>query len=179
MTSFVASNHQNPVFVVALETGLTQGDLLDLRWACIDLRGGWIRVRRAKTGVLSEIPISIACREALDERKRRPLLGERVFLTEAGERYSVSTINQHFRKAKLIAGITRRFRFHDMRHTFASRLASNGVSLQVISRALGQKTTEMAERYARPNREALRAITDALNRDRVGMASFNRKPRVR
>lgn len=59
----------------------------------------------------------------------------------------------------------RRFRFQDLRHTFASRLASRGVSLQVIARALGHTTVQMSERYARPSQASLEAVRAALNLD--------------
>jgi integrase len=75
----------------------------------------------------------------------------------------VPTVNRYFRKAKAIAGISRPFRFHDLRHTFASRLASAGVSIQVIAKALGHSNTAMAERYARPDEAALRSIAAALD----------------
>jgi len=77
----------------------------------------------------------------------------------------VKTIQTYFRKAKKIAGITRRFRFHDLRHRFASNLASAGVSLQVIARCLGHATTRMSERYARPDDASLRAVVAALDQE--------------
>jgi integrase len=92
-----------------------------------------------------------------------------MFLTEDGQPYSVSTINRYFRKAKELAGITRRFRFHDLRHSFASLLASKGVSIQVIAKALGHSSSSMAERYARPNEEAMKSILSALDSTRTEM----------
>jgi integrase len=159
------------LFVGALETGLAQGDLLGLRWASLDLKAGWIRIPRAKTGVEATIPISTSCREALAACRKRPIVSEFVFLTEAGKPYSVSTVNRHFKKAKKIAGITRRFRFHDLRHSFASFLASKGVSIQVIAMALGHASPSMSERYARPSEESLRSVTDALDSARIPAAT--------
>ncbi len=152
-----------PLFVVALETGLTQSDLLSLKWSSVDLRGGWIRVARSKTKVEATITISDACREALMECRKRPAIGESVFLTAEGRSYSTATANRYFRKAKDLAGITRRFRFHDLRHSFASFLASRGVSVQIIAKALGHSSSSMAERYARPSEAALKSILSALN----------------
>jgi integrase len=152
-----------PVFVIALGTGLSQADLLALRWASVDLHEGWICVPRTKTKVEATIPLSKACREALAECRGRPVVSENVFLTEDGQPYSVSTINRYFRKAKELAGITRRFWFHDLRHSFASFLASRGVSIQVIAKALGHSSSTMAERYARPNEEAMKSILTALD----------------
>jgi len=165
-----------PVFVAALETGLTQSDLLSLRWASVDLREGWIRVPRLKTKVEATIPISEACREALAECRGRPVVSDKIFLTEEGRPYSLATINRYFRKAKELAGITRRFRFHDLRHSFASLLASRGVSIQVIAKALGHSSSSMAERYARPNEEAMKSILSALDSARAGVPSWTERP---
>jgi integrase len=163
---------------VALETGLTQGDLLALRWSSVNLKEGWIRVSRSKTKVEAVIPISDLCREALSECLRRPVVGEKVFLTEIGQPFSVTAVNRYFAKAKTLAEITRRLRFHDLRHSFASLLASKGVSIQVIAKALGHSSPRMAERYARPSEESLKAITEALNSSKPGSASSvrNGKP---
>jgi integrase len=91
-----------------------------------------------------------------------------VFVDAAGRRYSITRIQRTFVLAKGLAGISRRLRLHDLRHTFGCRLASGGVSLQIIAAALGHTTTRMAERYARPSQEAMRAITRALDGDPVG-----------
>jgi site-specific recombinase XerD len=85
-------------------------------------------------------------------------------------------------KAKKIAGITCRCRFHDLRHSFASRLASKGVSLQVIAKALGHTSSSTAERYARPNEEALQTVRDALDSGRAvdqRPDEYRRNPRER
>ena len=77
------------------------------------------------------------------------------------------TLESYFAIAKEVAGITRRLRFHDLRHTFAARLASQGVSIQVISKALGHTSTKMSERYAKPSAESMKAIVAALSADAV------------
>lgn len=61
------------------------------------------------------------------------------------------------------AGITRRFRFHDLRHTAACTLASAGVSLQVIQKILGHTSPKMTERYVRVNDAAVAEATRALD----------------
>ena len=90
-----------------------------------------------------------------------------MFVDEGGRLYSETRIRRTFALAKSLAGIKRRFRPHDLRHTFACRLASAGVSLQIIAKSLGHTTTQMAERYARPSAEAMRMVCDALERDRI------------
>jgi integrase len=151
-----------PLFVVALETGLRKVDLLALRWDSVNLADGWIRVRMEKTGLEAVIPISAACRAALVLCRSRAVVGVLVFLDEVGRPISETRLKRTFMRAKALAGITRRCRFHDLRHTFASRLVSKGVGLKVVSTALGHATTEQTERYARPSEEAMRQIVLAL-----------------
>ncbi len=155
-------------FVVAVETGLRKNDLRNLQWCQIDLKSGFIRLVMEKTRFEAEIPISAACREALERRRGRSGSSPYVFVDAAGRRYSITRIQRTFVLAKRLAGISRRLRLHDLRHTFGCRLASGGVSLQIIAAALGHTTTRMAERYARPSQESMRAITRALDGDPVG-----------
>ncbi len=153
-----------PLFVVALETGLRRGDLLALRWECIDLKSGWIRVVMNKTRYEAVIPVSAACKAALAVARKRAPFSPVVFVAEDEKSpFPVETLVRHFALAKKLAGIERRFRFHDCRHTFASRLASRGVSLQVIQKALGHTSARMSERYARPDEHALATIRTALD----------------
>ncbi|MCL4810723.1 MAG: site-specific integrase, partial [Thermoanaerobaculia bacterium] len=153
-----------PLFVVAFHTGLRRGDLLALAWSSVDLDAGVIRVTMQKTRKDAVIPISTACREALLACRARAPEHPRVFSDADGHPVSETIFALAFSTAKVIAGITRRFRPHDMRHTFASQLASEGVSLQVIASALGHSTITLTQRYAKPNEESLRAIAAVLNR---------------
>jgi hypothetical protein len=75
-------------------------------------------MRKTKRPVL--LPIEPRVREALDACRTRTLMSEYVLLTQERRPYSESRIKRYFKTAKLIAGITRRFRFHDQRHTFAA-----------------------------------------------------------
>ena len=90
-----------------------------------------------------------------------------VFVDSKGKRFSLTRIRRVFVLAKKLAGITRRFRPHDLRHTFGCRLADRNIGLQKIAKALGHTTTRMAERYARPSADAMREITHALDTDPV------------
>ncbi len=150
-------------FVVAVETGLRKSDLRNLVWSQVDLAGGFIRVVMQKTKLEAEIPISRACREALRVAESRSGCETYVFLTTSGCRYSMTRIRRVFILAKKLAGISRRLRPHDLRHTFGCRLASKSVGLQIIAKALGHTTTRMAERYARPSEESMREIVAALD----------------
>lgn len=153
-------------FVVAVETGLRAWtDLRNLKWSSIDVAGGFIRVLMQKTQCEAEIPISAACREALRVCQVKAVASVYVFVDANGQRFSPSRIRRAFLLAKELAAITRRFRPHDLRHTFGCRLADRNISLQKIAKALGHTTTRMAERYARPSEESMREIVRALDSD--------------
>ena len=117
------------------------------------------------------VPLSPACLAALGELaarsgKVRDLVCLRPSRTTWEKRnvYPFETLLRYFVIAKKLAGITRRLRWYDLRHTFGSALASEGVSLQVIAKAMGHASTRMSERYARPDAEALRSVAAALTR---------------
>jgi integrase len=167
--AFVSFRYMKLLFVVAVETGLRRGDLLGLTWRDIDFERKWVHIVMRKTKLPVTVPLSIACYDALVEWKRRAENSARVFIDEAGQAISDTRVKRSFDRAKRLAGITRRFRFHDLRHTFGSRLASSNVSIPIISRAMGHASITTTMRYARPSVEALRAVQDALDRTRVGV----------
>lgn len=143
-------------FVVAIETGLRREDLRLLRWENVQLEQRWIRVVAKKTEKPVAIPITDACRDALVGLRSRPFVSASVFLTSRGALLSKSTIDDYFALAKRLAGISRRCRFHDLRHTFGSNAASKAIPLQFIQKAMGHSTLTMVQRYARPDDESLR-----------------------
>jgi len=158
--------HSRPLFVVALETGLRRGDLRGLTLRSVKLADGWISVVQAKTGREVVIPISSACRIAIEDALsgRRAGVDDHVFITDSGEPYGESTIRRHFKIAKRIAGITRRLRFHDLRHTFGSDLATAGLPLPFIGKVMGHTNPATTARYARPDAIVLERVRDALDR---------------
>ncbi len=164
---FVRFAWLKPLFVAALETGLRKGDLLKLAWSSVDFREGWIRLVMEKTAFEATIPISSECQRALEICRARPVVSPFVFVDEEGHPLSETRLRRTYAIAKTLAGITRRCRFHDLRHTFASRLVSRGVNLRVVATALGHTTTEQTERYAKPSEAAMREIKNALDRDAV------------
>jgi integrase len=152
-----------PIFVVAIETGLRKMDLLNLEWSQVDLDGGFIRLLMKKTRKWAVVPISKLCRSALDECRARRVVGRYIFANHDGTRVADITLRRAFLRAKRIAAITRRFRFHDLRHTAACTLASAGVSLQVIQKILGHTSSKMTERYVRVNDAAIAEARQALD----------------
>jgi len=162
---FTRFRHAKSLFIVALETGLRRGDLLELRWAAVhlDAEDGWIELVTTKTDTPVVIPLTATCRAALLTCKRRSMVSEFVFTTEKGQPYSVATVIRYFALAKRLAGITRRCRIHDLRHTFGSTWVSAGISLKLIADVMGHASCRMTERYARVNRKALAEAANVLD----------------
>jgi integrase len=150
-----------PLFLCALDTGLSRADLISLSWHQVDLESRTIRASRTKTGVSLVLPMTSRLHETL--RRLAPGKShEPVFKTAAGERWSEVSLKRYFALAKTLSGTTRPFRFHDMRHDFASALAQQGVSLYVIAQLLGHTSPRMTLRYSHLHPSNLRAAIDQL-----------------
>ncbi|MBI4400389.1 MAG: tyrosine-type recombinase/integrase, partial [Nitrospirae bacterium] len=86
-----------------------------------------------------------------------------VFANQAGNRLDARDLLRAFYAARRKAGIER-FRFHDLRHTWATRLIQNGVDLYTVQRLGRWKTITMVMRYAHHYPESLRAGAEVLDR---------------
>ncbi len=161
--AFARLRFLKPFFIAAIETGLRKGDLLRLTWRSVDFEHRWVNIIMQKTKLPVTVPMSDACYAALSECRNRGLAGESIFTDEEGRPLSPTRVHRAFNLVKKLAGILRRFRIHDLRHTFASRLISQNVNLGVISKAMGHTTIAMTMRYARPSPEAMRSIKGALD----------------
>ena len=161
--AFMRFQYLKPLFVIAIETGLRRGDLRRLQWRSVDFENRWIHIVMHKTKLPVTVPMSAACYEALQGCLARAAGCDDVFVDETQCRISDTRVRRTFERAKRLAGITRRFRFHDLRHTFGSRLASKNVTVQVISKVMGHTSITMTMRYARPSAEALRDVQRALD----------------
>jgi len=150
-----------PYFVALLELGLRREDARLLRWREVDLDAGLVRLVTRKRDVDVVLPVSQCCREALLECRRRTVLSEFVFTTETGQPVGDARLRRAFGIAKEIAGIKRRFRIHDCRHTYASQLVSRGVSLSIVASLLAHADQRTTMRYARAEKLAAAEIARA------------------
>lgn len=154
-----------PLFIVAVETGLRRGDLLRLRWSQVKLDDSTIEIVTGKTRRKAFIPISKRCRTALVECRRRAAGGEFVLIDENRQPFAEKSVVRYFAIAKELAGFENRpFRFHDLRHTYGSKLAREGVNIEFIAATMAHSSTRMTQRYARPGDTALERVAEALNR---------------
>jgi integrase len=138
--------HLKPIVITALNTGMRKGEILNLRWdANIDLRHGFILLDKTKNGERREIPINDTLRGVLQGITRRLDISHVFYDNFTGKPYG--DVKRAFATACRRAGI-KDFRFHDLRHTFASHLVMAGVDLTTVKELLGHKTLTMTLRYA-------------------------------
>ena len=155
---------ERPLYLTAAMTGLRQGELIALRWKDVDWKAGLIRVRRnytrgrfgtPKTKRSSRsVPMPERVAAALKEHfKRSNYTGtdDLVFChPETGGPFDASKMRKRFKVALKAAGV-RSIRFHDLRHTFGTRMAAAGAPLRTIQEWMGHsdyKTTEIYADYA-------------------------------
>src|ERR1039457_5859123 len=150
------------LFVVALETGLSRGDLFRLPWSAVDLKEGLVRIPREKTGEESLVAISDPLRAALVVLQKQAMARKDDRDLVLGG-FSEVVALRYFAMAKKLAKIERRLRFHDLRHSFASRHAAAGTPLQVIQKMLGHASVKTTERYSRVDVNAVKAAIRALD----------------
>ena len=133
-----------PAILLAVHTGLRQGELLRLRWQEIDSRRHLAMIMETKNNTKKPMPLSTAAQAALGEFPRD---GATVLAWPWGDPLSNTTLHAAFKRACAAAEITD-FRWHDLRHTFASHLVMAGVDLRTVQELLGHKTLEMTMRYS-------------------------------
>ncbi|WP_285442497.1 tyrosine-type recombinase/integrase [Candidatus Brocadia sp. AMX2] len=145
------------IVLLALHTGLRQDELLSLTWDRANLLQRTIVIQKSKNGRARTIPLTSVAMGILEEKARiRNLKTDLVFTNTIGKKIGKSWVLENFIIARKKAGLDD-FHFHDLRHTFATRLAQRGVDLYTISKLLGHVNIAMTQRYAHHCQESLRA----------------------
>ena len=150
--------HLYPIVVVALNTGMRKGEILNLRWRDIDLANRFIHVETSKSGKRRDVPMNKFLTETVRFDIKKPG-SEYVFCNDKGNPFI--HVDRSFETALKRAGI-RNFRFHDLRHTFASYLVMAGVSIYTVSKLLGHSSVRVTERYAHLSPKETVAAVDLL-----------------
>jgi integrase len=157
-----------PMVVVATHTGLRRGEQFRLRWDEIDFSTGIITIPRSKSGLARRLPMNDTVRDVLRALPSR-LKSEWVFPSATGttpldgRNYVVRTFVPALKKASIEG-----FRWHDLRHTFASRLVMAGVDLRAVQELMGHKTMTMTLRYSHLSPEHMVSAVQRLNRPATG-----------
>ena len=158
------SDYLKPIITVALNTGMRLGEILNLKWNNIDLKARRIRVEKTKSGKVRFIPIN----DTLFYELRRLRNGQSPFVFFNPETMKPYVdLKRGFKAACRRAGIEG-MRFHDLRHTFATRLIENGIDIETVRDLLGHHSITVTQRYTHSNDERKRAAVELLSKKDEG-----------
>lgn len=148
--------HLRAILICALDTGMRRGEIFSLTWSDVDFESGLITIRAFNTKTMRERQIAMTERLAIElECLTANRTGELVF--------GIKTHAQHsFDKAKRKAGLAD-LRFHDLRHTHATRLVGAQMPLAEVGRVLGHTQPSTTFRYVNINADTARRAADLLN----------------
>jgi integrase len=141
-------DYLKPLVLLSINTGARRGELFRMQWEDVDFdRKSIALVMRGKRkSYTRHIPLNNEAYETLlGWRKMRPLTDKMIFPSKNGTKFdNIQTSWENIRKEAKVNN----FRWHDMRHHFASRLVMNGVPLNTVRELLGHTNVEMTLRYA-------------------------------
>ena len=147
----------------AIFTGLRRGELFGLKWENVDLDKGWIYLCETKGGKDSKLPVSKVALKILYKARQLATNQECPYVFPNRHGNKRTTIGNTWTRIKKRAKINHKFRFHGLRHTYASYLASSGkVSPFVLQKLLTHKTPQMTQRYAHLFDDTLRQGANLL-----------------
>ncbi len=168
-----------PVVIFALNTGLRAGEIFSLTWDSVDFENRVIRIESesTKTKDVYTVPMNDVVYNLLkrvkEMQEREGIRHGYVFTNSKGlpYKYEDRTYRRVFVNACRRAGI-KDFRFHDLRHTFASWVAMNSRDIYAVQKLLNHKDLRMTKRYAHLTQQYLKEVVNSIS----DFASFSEKP---
>lgn len=141
------ADHLMPMVLVSINTGLRFGELTGLEWPAIDFRARVLTVtgKTAKSAKIRHIPLNAEALDVLTRWRKQQSREGLVFANPDGSR--IGTVKTSWLSVLAIADINN-FRWHDLRHSFASKLVQRGVDLVVVRDLLGHGDFALTLRYA-------------------------------
>jgi integrase len=144
-----------PELDIALGTGMRLSEQYGLTWDAVDFVRREVRLGKTKNNSGRSIPMNASVEAAFK------VLGTRIKAVKRGDPVFPDYPRRWWEDAIANSGVVR-YRWHDNRHTFCSRLAMRGVNLKVIQTLAGHKTIAMTARYAHLDDASLRSAVDSL-----------------
>jgi integrase len=161
--------HLRPIIVCALDTGLRAGELFTLRWSDVDWREGTISIHSLNTKTQRGRTI------AMTDRVRQELL--QLFKHRLADLvFGVRSCDGAFKRLVVKAGIPE-LRFHDLRHTYGTRLVQGGMPLPQVGKNMGHTQPQTTYRYVGSTQEAVSQAAGILNRLHKNFARRERRKR--
>lgn len=179
LTRLWLREHHNEI-TIAIGTALRKSNVYGLTWSMCDFDNRLLVIPKTKPGRPHVVAMTDDVLAALEDQRRIQdeitKVGRRVEVTEdtrgaAGDRVFSISENREWWKAAVKAAKIPHVRWHDLRHTSASRLAMAGANQKVIQTVLGHSTMAMSARYTHLHPDHLHAAMSALNRNQPTVAS--------
>ncbi|HEY5193144.1 MAG TPA: site-specific integrase [Solirubrobacteraceae bacterium] len=179
-----ASEQDGAIFLTAAFTGLRRGELIALRWRDVDFAGSVLRVRASyaggaltapKSGKVRSVPLAPEVAQALAQLSRRERFMDEdnlVFPGELGDFLDGSALRRRYTAALGRAGL-RLLRFHDLRHTFGTRMIAKA-DIRRVQEWMGHADVQTTMRYLHyaPREEDARLVAEAFRvEDASGVGS--------
>lgn len=160
-----SSPQLSAILICALNTGMRKGEIISLKWSNVDLDNNVITLEATNTKSKKgrKIPINSKLRKTLLEQKLKGGGSDYVFLSSNGNPYKrQDSLKQAFGGACRRAGIEG-LRFHDLRHTAATRMVESGAKIVAVSRILGHADLKTTMRYTHPGDSLKEAVETLAN----------------
>jgi integrase len=140
-------DHLTPMTLLSLNTGMRRGEIFSLKWVDVNFDSKYLTVQgaTAKSNKTRHIPLNEEAMAILKAWQSQNTQSELVFPSKNGEKFV--HIKTSWAGVLDAANITN-FRWHDIRHTFASNLVMAGVDLNTVRELLGHSNIDMTLRYA-------------------------------
>jgi len=168
-----AALHLKPMLMVAIYTGFRRGAIFNLKWQNVDFEKGEIRTSQSKTGVGRAVPMNSEVMTMLYSMKAQNGNCEHVFVNpDTGKPYT--DISRAFNGACKRTGI-KNLKFHDLRHTFGSRLVRNGANLNLVRELMGHASIVTTQRYLHSQADEKKQAIESLITKHPKMWQMNDK----
>lgn len=154
--------HLLPIVLLALFTGARQKNILSLTWSQVDFDRRCIILTDTKNGERQTLPLvepalsAVVAWKAKPQKTVTPLLFPST--TKTAKHITINKTWQTLLQKAQVEG----FRFHDLRHSFASELAMSGASLAEIAAGTGHKTLQMVKRYAHLSQDHTTGVVERM-----------------
>lgn len=150
------------LIIFAIYTGLRKGEIIRLKWSQIDFSRRTLTILEQKNKGKDTLPLNQRALDVLKAKSQIRQINGYVFNNHVGNPLDPRNILRSFYDARKRAGLDG-LRFHDLRHTFATRLAQAGVDLYKVQKLMRHKTPIMTQRYAHHYPESLRDGVEVLD----------------
>ena len=145
------ADHLKPAVLLSLDTGLRRGELLNMKWSDVDFEQKHLTVvgEGAKSGQTRHVPLNSEALEVLKQWKQQQSANsvQSIWVFHGKDGQPFENLRKSWIGVLEDAKITD-FRWHDLRHTFASKLVMAGVDLNTVRELLGHSDYKMTLRYA-------------------------------